>query len=51
MVALAFPRTKKMKESRGDRVFLFAIYAFLVVVILVIVIPVIYIVAASFSSA
>jgi putative aldouronate transport system permease protein len=44
-------RPKKMKESRGDRAFLLAIYAFLVVVILVILIPVLYIVAASFSSA
>ncbi len=51
MVALALPRKVKMKEARGDRVFLFGVYAFLVVVILVIAIPVIYIVAASFSSA
>ncbi|HTT88127.1 MAG TPA: carbohydrate ABC transporter permease [Acidimicrobiales bacterium] len=40
-----------MKEARGDRAFLFGVYAFLVVVILVIAIPVVYIVAASFSSA
>lgn len=51
MVALALPRKVKMKEARGDRAFLFGIYAFLVVVILIIAIPVIYIVAASFSSA
>ncbi len=51
MVALALTRKMKMKEARGDRVFLFAVYAFLVVVILVIAIPVIYIVSASFSSA
>lgn len=57
MVALALPRKVKvkgqvkMKEARGDRAFLFGVYAFLVVVILVIAIPVVYIVAASFSSA
>jgi putative aldouronate transport system permease protein len=53
MVALALrPKIKtKMKEARGDRLFLFGVYAFLVVVILVIALPVIYIVASSFSSA
>ena len=51
MVALALPRKVRMKEARGDRAFLFGVYAFLVVVILVIAIPVVYIVAASFSSA
>jgi putative aldouronate transport system permease protein len=40
-----------MRESRGDRLFLVAVYVFLALVIVLIALPVIYIVAASFSSA
>jgi putative aldouronate transport system permease protein len=53
MISAAYvqpPRTNRIKEPRGDRVLVFAIYVLLVAVIVAIMVPLVYIVASSFSS-
>lgn len=40
----------KIKESVGDKLFLYAVYAFLTLVLIIIVCPLLYIVSSSFSS-
>jgi putative aldouronate transport system permease protein len=43
-------RPKRIRESLGDRVFMFFVYSFLLVVLLVVLYPLIYVVSSSFSS-
>ncbi|MBB6692733.1 carbohydrate ABC transporter permease [Cohnella xylanilytica] len=42
--------TRKIKESTGDRAFLFAVYAILTVVLVVVLYPLLYIISSSLSS-
>jgi len=42
--------SSKIRESQGDRLFIFGIYALLTAVLLVILLPLLYIVSSSFSS-
>ena len=46
----ALTRPTRIRDSFGDRVFIFFVYLFLVLVLLVVLYPVIYIVSASFSD-
>ena len=46
----ALTRPTRIRDSFGDRVFMFFVYLFLVLVLLVVLYPVIYIVSASFSD-
>jgi len=46
----ALTRPTSIRDSFGDRVFMFIVYFFLVLVLLVVLYPVIYIVSASFSD-
>jgi len=46
----ALTRSTRIRDSFGDRVFIFFVYLFLVLVLLVVLYPVIYIVSASFSD-
>jgi len=46
----ALKQTLRIRDSFGDRVFMFFVYLFLVLVLLVVLYPVIYIVSASFSD-
>ena len=46
----ALTRPTRIRNSFGDRVFIFFVYLFLVLVLLVVLYPVIYIVSASFSD-
>lgn len=43
-------RPKRIRESLGDRIFMFIVYLFLVVVLLVVLYPLVYVVSSSFSS-
>ena len=43
-------RSLKIRESIGDRIFLFFVYLFLLVVLLIVLYPLIYVVSSSFSS-
>ncbi|GGD97541.1 carbohydrate ABC transporter permease [Paenibacillus nasutitermitis] len=43
-------KTTTIRESQGDRLFMFGIYLFLTVVLLVVLIPLLYILSSSFSS-
>jgi putative aldouronate transport system permease protein len=46
----AVTRPTRIRDSFGDRVFMFFVYLFLVVVLLIVLYPMVYIVSASFSS-
>jgi putative aldouronate transport system permease protein len=48
--AESIKRPLKIRESIGDRIFLFFVYLFLFVVLLIVLYPLIYVVSSSFSS-
>ncbi len=48
--AESIQRPLKIRESIGDRIFLFFVYLFLLVVLLIVLYPLIYVVSSSFSS-
>lgn len=48
--ATTIQQSTRIRESLGDRVFMFAVYAFLTVVLLIVLYPLVYVVSSSFSS-
>jgi putative aldouronate transport system permease protein len=48
--AMTVQRPKRIRESLGDRVFMFFVYSFLLVVLVIVLYPLIYVVSSSFSS-